>query len=370
MSLTIVNRLPKSKLVLRSAWCVLIALLISGGCRRSSQDIAKQASQTNSRVPAIVQSDLVEGCATPAVSPTEVQSIREELEEFNFSEKDLRRKKTIKVYFHVINKGKEPMDGNVPDEQIKKQMDVLNEKFEKTNFRFEYDKTETDRETNPVWYVMNRGSQEELAAMQKWGVKRKDVLNVYTARLTSLGWAVPPKLIPENPYRDGVVIDFATLPGGFADYADRGITLVHEVGHWLGLFHTYENGCDPPGDGIADTPAEGFKAPKNACVYGWRNTCLEDDEYDPTHNFMDNSPDSCLAEFGEFRPGQWERMDMMFEKYRSLTGQTRRVPKSIDLHRPHARNEITLDSHKKISGSITFKEMQQCLSSQQPRPLR
>ena len=160
---------------------------------------------------------------------------------------------------------------------------------------------------------MNEGSREELAAMQKLGVRQKHALNVYTAGITSLGWGVYPKDSFTNPYRDGVVIRSSTLPGGFAAYANEGLTLVHEVGHWLGLFHTYENGCRAPGDDIDDTPAEDIPAPKNLCVYG-RDTCPESDhDPDPVENFMDYSPDSCMR---RFTPKQLSRMDRVFAAYR------------------------------------------------------
>jgi len=120
---------------------------------------------------------------------------------------------------------------------------------------------------------------------------------------------------------DGVVLAWSSLPKTRAWEYGEGDTLTHEVGHWLGLPHTFEGGCSDGDNGgangaflIADTPAEASAA--YGCPVG-RNTCSSDG-IDPIDNFMDYSYDCCMF---RFTPHQSRAMQEMAEFYRGLTMQ-------------------------------------------------
>jgi hypothetical protein len=216
---------------------------------------------------------------------------------------------SIPTYFHVINKGTGIANGDIPQSQIDAQMSVLNAAFANTPYTFVL--AGVTRTTNSKWYALRQGSQNEKqmkAALRQGG---KNALNLYSANLSNslLGWATFPTSYASNPTMDGVVLLYSSVPGGTASPYNQGDTGTHEVGHWLGLYHTFQGGCTAPGDSVSDTPAEA--SPASGCPTG-RDTCAGEG-LDPITNFMDYTYDSCMDRFSA---GQVARMDSMGATYR------------------------------------------------------
>lgn len=55
----------------------------------------------------------------------------------------------------------------------------------------------------------------------------------------ALGYSTFPWDYKTMPSDDGIILAWTTLPGGTYPDANLGKTLVHEVGHWGGLLHTF-----------------------------------------------------------------------------------------------------------------------------------
>lgn len=180
---------------------------------------------------------------------------------------------------------------------LQAQLSALNSHYRPAGITFNL--LGTTRTVNSQWAT----DRAELAMKRSLRQGDYATLNLYfqTSASDYLGHCTFPDNVRAGDndfYRDGCVILHSTVPGGSSTYYDEGKTATHEVGHWMGLYHTFQGGdCSGSGDMVSDTPAE--RSPAFGCPTG-RNTCSRGG-VDPITNFMDYTYDACMF---EFTPGQ------------------------------------------------------------------
>lgn len=270
----------------------------------------------------------------------------------------------IPVVVHVVYKS---ANENIHDSLIHKQIQVLNEDFRRMNAdqsntrpefmpiaadtRIEFFLATTDPDGNPTTGITRTQGNPFLGIFDPFtdNVKisangGKDpwppskYLNIWVCDLMLglgvLGYAYPPVGAPNWPADelptdstvDGVVIHYPVFgPGnpaasGPLAIVNRGRTLTHEVGHYLGLRHIWGDGDCTQDDGITDTPNADDNANQ---ICDWtKNTCTETsgpELPDNIENYMDYAADSCMNMFTE---GQAVLMRTVLENYRSQLYET------------------------------------------------
>jgi len=246
----------------------------------------------------------------------------------------------IPVVFHVIHTGGPE---NISKAQIEDQMRILNEDFSRTN----PDAVNTREIFQPV--ASNPNVEFRLAKKDPQGNCTEGINRVYSALTNNADDAV--KALSywnstrymnvwvvnsiDNDGEPGMILGYAQFPGfgnaatdglvvradrigsiGFAVAGDKGRTLTHEVGHWLGLLHTFQGGCGGGffGEGIDDTPP--VAEANYVCNFNM-NSCTNDspDLPDQVENYMDYASGSCM---NMFTLGQKGRMDGVLASNRTL----------------------------------------------------
>lgn len=249
--------------------------------------------------------------------------------------------RVIPCVFHIIHFDDGRKDhGNITDETVQKYVDQTNEVFRNRYLDMEdLDEKWHDRvvdmqvelrlaqiddkgePTNGIVRVEDESTLEaydDVKSLSQWDpykylniwiVEDIDYPGAPSGRI--LGYARFPSWESVNRERSGIVM--------VSDAIDYGETLPHELGHYLDLYHPFQNGCPQSwencltsGDRVCDTPPE-TSQPEQGCPYK-KNSCTSDvpDEYDMMENIMNYT--SCRSILTQ---GQKERVDFTLNGHRA-----------------------------------------------------
>lgn len=292
-----------------------------------------------------------QGCATQEINDNYISSdpsILYRENQFNLDAKKqeattLRKSGTVRiipVVFHVIYK---TGVGNISDAQIDDALAILNDNFRRRNanaantrsifegvagdMEIEFRLARKDPKGNCTNGIVRL--YDALADNGSDSIKQRSVwpadkyLNIWVVeqithptfgQIKAVGYSQYPWI--SRPSTDGITIIHTGVGSiGTANLFSTA-DLTHEAGHWLGCYHTFENGCTG-GDMVDDTPP---CAANRSSIFGCdtsKNTCSNDspDLPDQIENYMDYATSACQ---NMFSIGQKARMDATLTTWRSF----------------------------------------------------
>ena len=225
----------------------------------------------------------------------------------------------VPVVVHVLYN---TSDQNISDQQVLSQIVSLNNDYRRLNadtvntpapfksvaadIRIQFCLAKVDpqgRNTTGIIHKYTSATQFLADDQMKFSSKGGDdawdatkYLNIWVCNLfgLTLGYAVMPGGPPAN---DGVVVCydcFGTVGNVVAPY-NKGRTLTHEIGHWLGLRHLWGDAyCGD--DGIADTPPQ--ETSNSYCpTFPHLSSCSINGFGDMYMDYMDFTDDGCMNMF-------------------------------------------------------------------------
>ena len=256
---------------------------------------------------------------------------------------------TLPVVVHIVHQnGAE----NIPDAQIFQAIQDLNDAFENVgyydqgtgvNTQLEFCLAIQDPDGNPTDGITRDVSALTDMVLETEDIALKDLNRWDPLRYINI-WVV--KEINSSSFGSGVA-GYAYFPTShgqpedglvveaqrFGDTQSNSAVHVHEMGHYLGLYHTFQGGCPnddclADGDRVCDTPPDQTTAaapcdfPQNSCSTDVNasdpNNPFTTDEDDMIENYMDYGDLIC---YSAFTAGQTERMVFSIQNIRqSLLG--------------------------------------------------